>query len=78
MGAEELRIPDDVFMLDNVPHDWLLKHVSCVVHHDGAGNTAAGIAAGRPTVVVPFFGDQPFWGTMIARAGVGPNPISPK
>ncbi|PQE27751.1 glycosyltransferase family 1 protein [Rutstroemia sp. NJR-2017a BVV2] len=75
MGAEELRIPDGVFMLDNVPHDWLFKHVSCVIHHGGAGTTAAGIAAGRPTLVVPFFGDQLFWGAMIARAGAGPDPI---
>ncbi|OJD13042.1 hypothetical protein AJ78_06457 [Emergomyces pasteurianus Ep9510] len=78
MGADELRIPDGVFMLDNVPHDWLFKHVSCVVHHGGAGTTAAGIAAGRPTVVVPFFGDQPFWGAMIAQAGAGPSPIPHK
>jgi UDP:flavonoid glycosyltransferase YjiC (YdhE family) len=78
IGTEELRIPDGVFMLGNVPHDWLFKHVSCVVHHGGAGTTAAGITAGRPTVVVPFFGDQPFWGAMIARAGAGPDPIPHK
>jgi UDP:flavonoid glycosyltransferase YjiC (YdhE family) len=78
MGANELHIPDDVFMLGNVPHDWLFKHVSCVVHHGGAGTTAAGLAAGRPTSVVPFFGDQDFWGAMVARAGAGPNPISHK
>ncbi|KFZ24155.1 hypothetical protein V502_01367 [Pseudogymnoascus sp. VKM F-4520 (FW-2644)] len=35
----------------------------------------AGITAGRPTLVVPFFGDQPFWGAMVARAGAGPDPI---
>lgn len=69
------NIPDNVFLLGNMPHDWLFKHVSCVVHHGGAGTTAAGITAGRPTVVVPFFGDQPFWGAMIARAGAGPDPI---
>jgi UDP:flavonoid glycosyltransferase YjiC (YdhE family) len=78
MGADELRIPDGVFMLGNVPHDWLFKHVSCVVHHGGAGTTAAGITAGRPTLIVPFFGDQPFWGAMVARAGAGPDPISHK
>ncbi|KAF2096051.1 UDP-Glycosyltransferase/glycogen phosphorylase [Rhizodiscina lignyota] len=75
MGADELHIPDSVFILGNVPHDWLFKHVSCVVHHGGAGTTAAGITAGRPTLVVPFFGDQPFWGAMVARAGAGPYPI---
>ncbi|PVH68558.1 glycosyltransferase family 1 protein [Cadophora sp. DSE1049] len=78
MGAEDLRIPDGVFMLGNCPHDWLFQKVSCVVHHGGAGTTAAGITAGRPTLVVPFFGDQPFWGAMVARAGAGPDPIPHK
>jgi UDP:flavonoid glycosyltransferase YjiC (YdhE family) len=78
MGANELCIPDGVFMLGNVPHDRLFKHVSCVVHHGGAGTTAAGITAGRPTLVVPFFGDQPFWGKMVARAGAGPDLIPHK
>lgn len=78
LGADELGIPEGVFMLGNCPHDWLFKHVSCVVHHGGAGTTAAGISAGRPTVVVPFFGDQPFWGAMCARAGAGPMPIAYK
>jgi UDP:flavonoid glycosyltransferase YjiC (YdhE family) len=59
-GADRLGIPDGVYMLGNVPHDWLFHRVSCVVHHGGAGTTAAGIACGKPTVIVPFFGDQPF------------------
>ena len=62
-------------MLGNVPHDWLFQHVSCVVHHGGAGTTSAGIATGKPTVVVPFFGDQMYWGSMIHRKGAGPAPI---
>ena len=78
VGADELGIPDGVFMLGNVPHDWLFKHVSCVVHHGGAGTTAAGIALSKPTIIVPFFGDQPFWGAMIAKAGAGPEPIPHK
>lgn len=78
VGADELGIPEGVYMLGNVPHDWLFKKVSCVVHHGGAGTTAAGIAAGKPTVVVPFFGDQPFWGAMVARAGAGPEPVAYK
>ncbi|KAJ9658344.1 hypothetical protein H2198_003774 [Neophaeococcomyces mojaviensis] len=78
IGADELGIPEGVFMLGNCPHDWLFKKVSCIVHHGGAGTTAAGIAAGRPTMVVPFFGDQPFWGAMINRAGAGPKPVPHK
>ncbi|KAK5018481.1 hypothetical protein LTR39_000958 [Cryomyces antarcticus] len=78
LGAHEVGKPDEVFMLGNIPHDWLFEHVSAVVHHGGAGTTAAGIAAGKPSVVVPFFGDQHFWGSMIARAGAGPAPIAYK
>ncbi|CAI0652705.1 unnamed protein product [Colletotrichum noveboracense] len=75
LGAEDVGLPEGVFMLGNVPHDWLFQHVSAVCHHGGAGTTAAGIQAGKPTIVVPFFGDQPFWGAMISRAGAGPDPI---
>ncbi|OAX83453.1 hypothetical protein ACJ72_02186 [Emergomyces africanus] len=77
-GAEEFEVPENVFMIGNCPHDWLFKRVSCVVHHGGAGTTAAGISLGKPTVVVPFFGDQPFWGSMVAKAGAGPTPIHHK
>ncbi|ROV88824.1 hypothetical protein VSDG_08998 [Cytospora chrysosperma] len=78
LGADSVGIPDSVFMLGNCPHDWLFERVSCVVHHGGAGTTAAGIKTGKPTVIVPFFGDQPFWGSMIAKAGAGPPPIAYK
>lgn len=46
LGGDELGKPENVFMLGNCPHDWLFKHVSCVVHHGSAGATAAGIALG--------------------------------
>ena len=75
IGGDSADVPEGVFMLGNCPHDWLFKRVSAVVHHGGAGTTAAGIKAGKPTVVVPFFGDQIFWGSMIAKAGAGPAPI---
>lgn len=78
LGGDELGVPEGIFMLGNVPHDWLFPKVSCVVHHGGAGTTAAGISMGKPTVVVPFFGDQPFWGSMVAKAGAGPKPIAYK
>ncbi|KAL4893237.1 hypothetical protein BDV59DRAFT_28165 [Aspergillus ambiguus] len=75
IGAGEAEIPDNILLIGKCPHDWLFKHVSCVIHHGGAGTTAAGLLAGRPTIVIPFFGDQPFWGSIVARAGAGPLPI---
>ena len=43
-----------------------------MVHHGGAGTTAAGLRYGKPTLVCPFFGDQFFWGEMVSRSGAGP------
>ncbi|KAJ7778801.1 UDP-Glycosyltransferase/glycogen phosphorylase [Mycena maculata] len=79
-GLGGTSIPSHIFILGNVPHDWLFdkERVSAVVHHGGAGTTAVGLEKGRPTVVVPFFGDQGFWGSMIHKAGAGPKPIPHK
>jgi sterol 3beta-glucosyltransferase len=46
-----------------------------VVHHGGAGTTAAGLRAGRPTLVCPMLGDQGFWGERVHRLGAGPRPL---
>ena len=67
--------PANVHAVGDTPHDWLFPRCRAVCHHGGAGTTAAGLRAGLPTVVVPFFGDQFFWGRMVADAGAGPEPI---
>mmetsp|Transcript_21339 Transcript_21339/g.32888 ORF Transcript_21339/g.32888 Transcript_21339/m.32888 type:complete len:853 (+) Transcript_21339:162-2720(+) len=56
------------------PHDWLLPQTCAVIHHGGAGTTAAGLRHGLPTLVCPFFADQFMWAEMVHRAGVGPPP----
>jgi len=71
-------LPPDVFALDEAPHAWLFPRVAAVVHHGGAGTTAAGLRAGRPTVICPFFGDQPFWGRRVEALGVGSAPVPQK
>ncbi|KAL6355846.1 hypothetical protein LRP88_09429 [Fusarium phalaenopsidis] len=68
----------NVMFLGDCPHEWLFQHVAAVVHHGGAGTTACGLLNGRPTTIVPFFGDQPFWGNMVAAAGAGLEPIPQK
>jgi len=57
-----------------VAHDWLLPLCCGVVHHGGAGTTAAGLRYSLPTFICPFFADQHMWGAMVHRAGVGPAP----
>lgn len=70
-----LDVPDSVFLLEDCPHDWLFPQCSAVVHHGGAGTTATGLKAGCPTTIVPFFGDQFFWGDRVHQRGLGPAPI---
>ena len=77
-GLQKANIPDSIFMIDSIPHSWLFPRVSAVVHHGGASTTAAGLKAGVPSVIIPFFGDQPFWGQRIADLGVGSKPIPRK
>ncbi|XP_006340521.1 sterol 3-beta-glucosyltransferase UGT80A2-like [Solanum tuberosum] len=75
-GLGNLKEPKDfVYLLDNCPHDWLFLQCAAVVHHGGAGTTAAGLKAACPTTVVPFFGDQQFWGERVHARRVGPAPI---
>ncbi|KAG2564775.1 hypothetical protein PVAP13_7NG105367 [Panicum virgatum] len=75
-GLGTLAEPKDfVYLLDNCPHDWLFLQCKAVVHHGGAGTTAAGLKAACPTTIVPFFGDQPFWGDRVHARGLGPPPI---
>eukprot|EP01034_Spumella_vulgaris_P023338 gene23338-29550_t len=65
----------DAFFMGPCPHSWLFKQVDAVVHHGGAGTTAAGLRYGCPTWICPFFGDQFFWGELVHRGGLGPRPV---
>ncbi|SHU10590.1 glycosyltransferase [Mycobacteroides abscessus subsp. abscessus] len=58
-----------------VPHRWLFPHVAAVVHHCGAGTTAAGLRAGVPTVAVPGLGDQPFWARRLRDLGLSADTV---
>ncbi|MBI5667602.1 MAG: glycosyltransferase family 1 protein [Chloroflexi bacterium] len=77
-GMHHTHVPDTVYMLRSAPHSWLFPQMAAVVHHGGAGTTAAGLRAGIPSILVPHMGDQPFWGQRVADLGVGPAPIPRK
>ncbi len=73
--AQASQPPSDSIVIGDVPHDWLFPQMAAVVHHAGAGTTAAGLRAGIPAVSVPKIGDQPFWAARLATLGAGPPPI---
>ncbi len=74
-GLKKDELPKTVFMIGSIPHNWLFPKMAAVVHHGGVGTTAAGLRAGIPAIITPYFGDQPFWGQRIYELGVGPRPI---
>jgi sterol 3beta-glucosyltransferase len=78
LNVDPADLDSDILQLDAAPHDWLFPRVTSVVHHGGCGTTAAALRAGKPSVVCPFFGDQPFWGSKVRQLGTGPKPIPQK
>ena len=66
---------DDVLTVGDVPHALLFPRVAAVVHHAGAGTSAAGLRAGVPAVPVPVAADQPFWAGRLAALGAAGDPI---
>ena len=75
--AGQLDLPSSPrrFAVRDIPFNWLFRRVDAIVYHGGAGTSAQAARAGKPSVAVPFFGDQLFWGQRIHRAGGGPRPI---
>lgn len=70
------QLGDDVHVEESVPHDWLFPRTAAVVHHGGAGTTAAACRAGVPSVILPFFFDQAFWGHALHQRSLGPAPLA--
>lgn len=70
-----LDLPDTIYRLDAAPHAWLFPQTCAIVHHAGAGTTAAALSAGVPSVGTPFFGDQFYWAARAAELGTAPTPL---
>ncbi len=68
----------DVYVTGPVPHGWLFPRMAAVVHHAGAGTTAAGLRAGVPAVPVPMIADQGFWADRLVHLGVAPAVLPPR
>jgi UDP:flavonoid glycosyltransferase YjiC (YdhE family) len=78
LAGEEGTQDEQIFFTPGAPHDWLFPRMAAAVHHGGAGTTAAAVRAGIPSVIVPFYGDQPFWARCLQREGVAPPALDRK
>ena len=74
-GLGEPTLPENLTAIKDTPHDRLFPLMSGVVHHGGAGTTAAGLTAGCPTLICPAGVDQPFWAARVVELGCGPLPL---
>lgn len=66
---------DDVLLVGEVAHEWLLPRVAAVVHHAGAGTAGASLRAGVPAIPVPVGFDHAFWAARLVRVGVSPGAL---
>ncbi|MGL4953263.1 MAG: glycosyltransferase [Culicoidibacterales bacterium] len=71
-------LPANILAIDGIDHQWLFPQCAAVCHHGGAGTSAAGFAAGVPSIIVPFSNDQFAWAHRAYDIGVGSKPIYKK
>jgi vancomycin aglycone glucosyltransferase len=73
-GWADLDVDDggsDCLTIGEANYALLFPRVAAVLHHGGAGTTAAAARAGVPQVITPMFGDQPYWAGRVVALGVG-------
>lgn len=75
---DSVKLPDEVLVLQEAPHDWLYPRARAAIHHGGAATVGASLRAGLPTVTIPFWFDQFFWGETVTAIGAGPQHIPAK
>lgn len=68
-------VPGRLLVVDHVSHSRLFPRTSGIIHHGGAGTTAAALKAGIPQMIFPKTADQPFWADRVFRAGLSPKPF---
>lgn len=69
---------ENILCIQEAPHAWLFPRAAGVIHHGGAGTTAAVLRAGKPMTISPFNADQPFWAKRMNELGVSTKPIPEK
>jgi len=69
--ATDVEPSEHVKVVDAVNHAAVFPACRAVVHHGGAGTTAAALRAGIPTLMLWLWLDQPLWAAAAQQLGVG-------
>ena len=69
-------LPPSWHVTGETPHALLFPRTACVVHHGGAGTTAAALRAGTPQVLVPLILDQYHHAQRLFEDGLAPRPVA--
>ncbi|WP_207428668.1 glycosyltransferase [Pedobacter sp. SYSU D00535] len=75
---EDIKMPENVKIIETAPFELLFPRVKAIVHHGGIGTTAECLRAGKPMFVCPVLypvGDQYFWGDLAYKKGLGVKPV---
>mgnify|MGYP001028188715 FL=1 len=75
-GMGDIELPNNILRIGTTPHDWLLPRTTAVIHHGGSGTAHSATRAGKPSVVIPFAGDQAFWAERLYRLGIAPPALN--
>lgn len=70
-GFRSAEAPPHILFAGSLPHATLFPRLSAIIHHGGAGTTAAALHAGLPQIIIPHIADQWFMAGEIARLGCG-------
>jgi UDP:flavonoid glycosyltransferase YjiC (YdhE family) len=70
-GSDCISHSDQVKLVGVLNYAAIFPICRAVVHHGGAGTTAAGLRAGIPMVVLWDVADQPIWAAQVKRMRVG-------
>jgi UDP:flavonoid glycosyltransferase YjiC (YdhE family) len=68
---ESIPHPAHVRLVGPLNYATIFPMCRAVVHHGGAGTTAAGLRAGKPTLILWDVADQPIWAAQVKRLKVG-------
>ncbi len=74
-GISGITTDERIITIGPAPHRALFPRTALIIHHGGAGTTAAALRSGVPQLIIPHSADQFYHGHLVQQHGIGPAPI---